>query len=267
MKRLVLILTVLISINGMNSFAQNDFPEPMQPPRMVNDFVGFLNANEIRNLEQKLRAFDTQTSNQISIVIVKSLNGYEPNDYATRLATKWGIGSKGKDNGVLILVKPKTASSKGEVYITPGYGLEGAVTDVASRRIVANEILPYFQRSQFYNGLNQATNTLIAITRGEYTSDQYVKSSPARKSKKGTGFYGIIPLLILITFIGRSRGSKHSSVGRSLPFWLLLGMMGSGHSRGSGFSDFSSGSGGFGGGGFGGFGGGGFGGGGAGGSW
>lgn len=265
MKKYIIILLVLIGFSGINTIAQENFPEPKQPPRLVNDFYGFLNQNEQANLEQKLRAYNNQTSTQIYIVIVNSLDGYEPNDYAVRLGEKWGMGQKGKDNGLLILVKPKTASSKGEVYLATGYGLEGSVTDLAARRIVDNEILPHFQKSEFYKGLDKAVNTIMVITQGEFTSEQYVSANPARKKTRGSGFFGIIPFLIFFIILGRSRGSRHSSVGRSLPFWLLLGMMGSGHSRGSGFGDFSSGSGGFGG--FGGGGGGSFGGGGAGGSW
>ena len=265
MKKIILLLTVLIAFSAFSSFAQKDIPDPMEPPRLVNDYAGFLGNNEVQALESKLRTFNNQTSTQIYVVIVKTLSGYDKSDYAGRLGENWGIGQKGKDNGIVILVKPKTADSKGEVFIATGYGLEGAVTDAAARRIVDNEIIPSFKTGSYYNGLDKAVNRLISITRGEYTSNQYIASRPAQKRTKGRGLFGIIPFIILFLLLGRSRGSRHSSVGRSLPFWLLLGMMGSGHGRGGGFGDFSSGSGGFGG--FGGGGGGSFGGGGAGGSW
>ena len=76
-----------------------------------------LNAEEVNALEQKLVAFNDSTSTQIAIVIVHHLKGYDKADYAQRLGEKWGIGQKGLNNGILILVKPKTADSKGEVFI------------------------------------------------------------------------------------------------------------------------------------------------------
>jgi len=265
MKKIIIVLSIIIGLFGIVANAQDNFPEPMEPPRLVNDFTGFLNQNEQMNLEQKLRTYNNQTSTQIYIVVVESLDGYDPNDYAVRLGEKWGMGQKGKDNGLLILIKPKTAGSKGEVYIAPGYGLEASVTDIAAKRIVSNGIIPHFKKGENYKGLDLAVNTIIQITQGEFTSEQFVSANPERKKTRGSRLFGIISFLLFFIIMGRSRGSKHSSVGRSLPFWLLLGMMGSGHSRGSGFGDFSSGSGGFGG--FGGGGGGSFGGGGAGGSW
>ena len=96
-------------------FFSQDIPERPVPPRLVNDFAGMLSTQEADVLERKLVAFNDSTSTQIAIVIVRSLNGYDKADYAQRLAEKWGIGQKGLNNGVLILVKPKTADSRGEV--------------------------------------------------------------------------------------------------------------------------------------------------------
>ncbi len=261
---LMVIAMTLVSVTS--GLSQSEFPDPMNPPRLVNDFTSFLSQNEILSLEKKLRQFNNETSTQIYTVVVNDLAGYAPSDYATRLGEKWGIGQKGKDNGILILVKPKTNNSKGEVFVSVGYGLEGVVPDAVANRIVDNEIIPSFKQGAYYQGLSKATDVLMSLTRGEFTADQYYKqtSSP----KRGRSPIGIIFFLLIISSIfgGRSRMGRHSSVGRNLPFWLLLGMMGSGsRSHGGMFGDFSSGSGGFGG--FGGGGGGSFGGGGAGGSW
>lgn len=270
MKKKVKILSligILAVLSAIQAFSQTDFPDPMNPPRLVNDFTSFLSRDEIQTLEVKLRQFNNQTSTQIYAVVVNDLAGYAPSDYATRLAEKWGIGQKGKDNGILILVKPKTSDSKGEVFMSVGYGLEGVVPDAVANRIVDIEIIPAFKQGAYFQGLNKATDILISITRGEYTAEDYYTRS-ARSSKTGKSPFSIIIFLVIVfsLFGGRSRMGRHSSVGRNLPFWLLLGMMGSGsRSHGGMFGDFSSGSGGFGG--FGGGGGGSFGGGGAGGSW
>ncbi len=261
----VLLSAVLLSL----PLVAQDFPEKPVPPRLVNDFAGFLKNSEINSLEQKLVTFSDSTSTQIAIVIVKDLKGYDKADYAQQLAEKWGIGQKGLNNGVLILVKPKTFDSKGEVFIAQGYGLEGVIPDITCGEIVDNDILPAFRQGDYYVGLDKATTTLMSFARGEYTADHYGK-----KIKKDVGQaapFAIFIIILIIAMIFRNSGkSNHKNISRSsLPFWLLLGMMNSGRNSHSGSWGGFSGGGGFGGGGggFGGFGGGSFGGGGAGGSW
>lgn len=245
-----------------------DLPDPMSPPRLVNDFASFLSQSEANQLEGKLLEFNNQTTTQVYLIIVSDLLGYDPADYATRIGEKWGIGQKGKDNGIVILVKPKTNDSRGEVYIATGYGLEGAVPDAVANRIVNQEIIPAFKQGAYAQGLNQAVDVLFSITRGEFTAEEYAAGSGSGDDLSGPGIVGLIIMIIIFSAIlgGRSRMNRHNSVGKSLPFWLLLSMMNSGgRSSGGSFGNFSGGRGGFGG--FGGGGGGSFGGGGAGGSW
>ncbi len=241
-----------------------ELPEPMDPPRMVNDFAGFLNPPNTASLEQKLQDFFYRSSTQIYLIIVDDLLGFDPSDYASRIGEKWGVGTKGKNNGIVILVKPKTEASRGEVYISPGYGLEGVVPDVIANRIVDNEIIPRFKAGDYFGGINQAAEVLISLTEGEFTADEYVKRTGGSKGKYIGGIIFLIFLLIAI-FGGGSKTGRHNHLGGNLPLWILLSMMNSGgRSHGGSFGGFS------GGGGLGGFGGGGggsFGGGGAGGSW
>jgi len=264
---LLTLAVLLYNIPAVQAFSQ-DFPERPVPPRLVNDFTGVLNQDEINLLEQKLVAFNDSTSTQIAIVIVPTLRGYDVADYAQRLAEKWGIGQKGLNNGVLILVKPKTPDSNGKVVITQGYGLEGVIPDLTCSQIVDNDILPAFRENDYYAGLSNATNTLMALARGEFSADEYGK-----RGKKNAGQhmpFGLVLFIIFIIILLISRGTggsnrRNISTG-GLPLWMLLGMMNSGRGSHSGsWGGFSGGGGG--GGGFGGFGGGSFGGGGAGGSW
>ena len=256
----LLFLTLVLSAR----IAAQEFPEKPFPPRLVNDFAGMLSDQEVSSLEEKLVAYNDSTSTQIAIVTVSDLHGYDKADYAQRLAEKWGIGQKGLDNGVLILVKPKTAGSSGQVQIVQGYGLEGAIPDILCGQIVDYEILPEFRNGNYYQGLDNATNTLMSLASGEFTAGEY--------GSKETEIGNILPLIFIIIFIiiilsARSNGgSNQKHIGKKgLPLWILLSMMNSGGSKHSGsWGGFS---GGRGGGGFGGFGGGSFGGGGAGGSW
>ena len=267
MQRLIkfipLILLVVFSSNG---FSQN-FPD--KPNRIVNDYANFLTQQEQNALENKLVQFSNETSSQIAIAIVPSLDGYDKATYANGLGEHWGVGQRGKNNGILILVKPKTNTEKGEVFIATGYGLEGVVPDAITKRIVENEILPYFRQEQYYQGLDEATNRIMELTRGEYTAEDYEK---ATDSAAPFPIAIVFLLIIVIAIWSKIRRARHYAVGHNLPFWIALGMLNSASNRShsGSFGSFSSGSGSFGGfsgGGFGGFGGGSFGGGGAGGSW
>jgi len=248
------------------TLAAQDIPERLVPPRMVNDYAGILSADESARLEQKLVSFNDSTSTQIVLVIVKSLNGYDKNDFTQRLGQKWGVGQKGRNNGVVIMVKPKYPNEKGEVSIQTGYGLEGVLPDATCRQIEDDEMIPRFAHGDYYGGIASGAAVVMSITKGEYTAGQYSKKA---KQKKPYGMLvPIIILMVVVFWIRMNRGGTHS-VGKNIPFWTSLFLLGSLGRGGSGsWGNFQSGEGGFGGGGgFGGFGGGSFGGGGAGGSW
>lgn len=263
----ILLLTAFLFLAA----SAQEFPDRPVPPRLVNDFAGMLSSQEADALERKLVAFADSTSTQIAIVTVRDLSGYDKADYAQRLAEKWGIGQKGLDNGVLILLKPKTSeSSRGDVFIAQGYGLEGIIPDIVCGQIVDNEILPAFRQGRYFEGLDNATSVLMSLARGEFPADQYGKSKGGHSGGIGSVIF-IIFLVIIVLFFRSSGGSNQRHISKKgLPLWMLLAMMNSGSNRHSGSWGGFSGGGGFGGGGgggFGGFGGGGFGGGGAGGSW
>jgi len=262
----LIVITALVYIISVNRAFSQDIPDRPVPPRLVNDFAGMLSGQEIAILEQKLVAFSDSTSTQIAIVIVPSLNGYDKSDYAQRLAEKWGIGIKGLNNGVLILVKPKTADSNGQVFIAQGYGLEGIIPDLTCSEIVDQEILPSFRAGDYFNGLSNAASTIMSLANGEFSAAEYGQKAKKSSSKDiPVGLIIFIVIVIAIVF-GKSGGSNRRNISTGgLPFWMLMSMMGSsGRSSHSGsWGGFSGG----GGGGFGGFGGGSFGGGGAGGSW
>ncbi len=258
------IVLFFLSLVG-STFAQT-FPEQPKQPRLVNDFSGVLDEVSLNQLEHGLVQFSNETSTQIAIITVDNLSGYAISDYAFRLAEKWGIGQKGKNNGILILVKPKKGNEKGEAFIAVGYGLEGVVPDAVARRIVQNEMIPKFRNNDYASGLLTGVGVLKDLTRGEYTADNYIKKTEGNSGFATVFFLLFIFMVIFISIKGKK--TQSSSLGHSLPFWVLMSMLGSGSSHSGSWDSFSSGSGGFGGGGgFGGFGGGGFGGGGAGGSW
>lgn len=264
-KYLLSLFLFLTAAHG--SFAQ--LPSRPDPPKLVNDFAGILSESERNQLEQQLVAYNDSTSTQITIVTMNDLQGYEIKDMAQRIGQSWGVGQKGTDNGLIVLIKPKTANEKGDVAIQTGYGLEDVITDAASRRIIEKEMIPRFRQEDYAGGITAGVKVISDLLMGKYKAAAYTN----QPQKKGGGFIFIIIFLIFIAIalFGKNKGNNHT-IGRrdgGLPFWLLLSMLGSSGGRSSGgWGGFSGGSGGFGGGGsFGGFGGGSFGGGGASGSW
>lgn len=245
---------------------------PPVPPQLVNDYAGILQASEVQALESKLVAFNDSTSNQIVVLIVNSLQGYDKSEFAYIIGKEWGVGQSDFNNGAVVLVKTKTAGSDGQIFIATGYGLEGPIPDLACADIIDREMLPRFREGDYYGGLDAGTDVLMSLASGEFSYAEYGKRGGGSSS-------GSIPAIVFIIFIifivlissGNSNNKQIRKAGASnLPLWLLLSMMGGGKSHSGSWGGFTGGGGGFsggGGGGFGGFGGGGFGGGGAGGSW
>jgi len=260
------IITLLIALIGFTSVTIAQIPERPTPPRLVNDFANVFSSDEVNQMESSLAKFARESSTQFVVVTVPDLQGYDKADFAYQVGEKWGVGQKGKDNGLVILLKPKTNDSRGEIFIATGYGLEGVLPDaILNGAVVDNEMIPRFKQNDYYGGLAAGLNVMMDIAGGEYTAENY-QEKVSSDSGSAIPFF-IILFVVFFSIFGRSRRRRFYSPGRSLPFWLAMGMMsGGGRSSGS-FGNFSSGSGSFGGGGFGGFGGGSFGGGGAGGSW
>jgi uncharacterized protein len=255
--KIIIALALVATLNVV--FAQ-EIPEPMQPPRLVNDFSQLLSPNELSLLERKLRIYHDTTTTQIYIITVNDLMGYDIADFAIRIGEKWGVGQKGKNNGAIVLVKPRIGSEKGEVMIATGYGLEDVIPDAIAKRIVERELIPYFKEGNYYGAFDKATSTIMSLASGKFTADEYLADG---------GFLMFLPLIIFLGLFFLSffvvNKSRSRSIGHNIPFWIALGMLSNMGGRSGGFSSFSSGSGSFGG--FSGGGGGSFGGGGARGSW
>ena len=255
---------------GFVAIAQN---YPPKSNTLVTDYTNTLSAAEKQQLENKLVAFDDSTSTQIAIVIIKSVGDYDINEYGAGLGRNWGIGQKGKNNGVLILV----AINDRKLTIQTGYGVEGALPDVIAQQIRLNDINPRFKQGDYYGGLNAATDDIIRYTKGEYKAPKNDATNNAKGDNDSGGSIVIFVLIIIVILwiIFRNRGGGGQVIGSrggASPFWwFVAGSMWGGGGDSGGWGSSSGGgndSGGGGGGGdFGGFGGGDFGGGGSGGSW
>ncbi|MDB5228227.1 MAG: methanol dehydrogenase [Bacteroidota bacterium] len=232
------------------SVDKEGIPEAPNSPRLVNDFAGMLSNDNKQELENKLVAFNDSTSTQITIVTVETIGDYSIDDFAVRLGRKWGIGQKGKNNGILITV----AKQERKVDIETGYGVESYVTDYDSKHIIDELITPAFKQSNYYKGLDDATNRLIGLMLGTYKADRSAKS----KDIPPWAIFLIIGFIFFVISLSRKKGRSGFTGGSG--GWIFTGGLG-------GLGGGSWGGGGGSSGGFGGFGGGSFGGGGSSGSW
>jgi uncharacterized protein len=256
---------------------------------LVFDFSDVLNPGEEKAMNDKLKAFALETSNQFAVVLVDDLCGWSPNQYSYKFGGFWGVGQADNDNGLVLLFKNKTAESKGEIYIGTGRGLEGPIPDLASSRIIEEYMIPLLKQGQNTKAINEGLEILMALAKGEYNE----KVEQVKRSEFPSEVFLFIGLFLLFALLVMYRVRKQIKDYAELnnisyekakelmnQKWAAEaatgGLDGSQHGRsgrniirgGGGYGRRGSGGGGSsGGGGFGGFGGGSFGGGGAGGSW
>ena len=262
------------------------------PPNdgFFTDTAGIISVDLERAIEQKLQAYKDTTSNEIAVVILKSLESYPIEDAALEIGRAWGVGSV-KNNGLLMLI----AYEDREIRIEVGYGLEGAVPDLVAKGIIDTDITPHFRDGDYAGGIDAAIDALQKHIGNEYTAERYAQ--PTESPFGAFGFFFIlIAIQWFIAILSRTKswwlgGVVGAGGGAVLAFlfgwWLAIPLLvplgllldfivsKNFHSRGktswwAGGGWGPGGGGGFGGssgGGFGGFGGGSFGGGGASGRW
>lgn len=229
----------------------------------VNDFAGIIDDSEEANMVSAAAALEKATTAQVVVVTVDSLGGEEISSYALELGREWGIGSEETDNGIVILLSVEDR----EIYIAVGYGLEGALPDSKTGRIIDVYGLEYFKADNFSAGIVAVSNAIINEVYLEYgleAASGYVSienvvvndSLEESGGEVAISWVALIIILLVLSFLSRGRGGA---------FLWFLGGPGSFGGRG-GRGGFGGGGFGSSGGGFGGFrgGGGSFGGGGAG---
>lgn len=207
MRKLCWLWLVMLLFTGWNAQGQDIPPRP-NPPRLVNDLAGVLLGNEAETLEHKLRAYYDSTSTQIAVVTLNTIGDYESSEVGLKILREWGIGKKGKDNGILILAVIQDR----KVRIETGYGMEGSVPDAVANRIIEEALKPNFRQQHYYQGFDEATDKIIAAAAGEYKADP--------RSGSGTGkgsnalFMLIFVIIIVILLIRRGGGGGGTTVSR-----------------------------------------------------
>jgi uncharacterized protein len=137
---------------------------PPKPERYVTDLTGVLDAGSAKALNERLAAFERETSNQVVVYVAGTMPyGNTIEDVASRAFTAWQIGQRGKDNGVLFLVFIEDRQMRIEV----GYGLEGILTDALAQRIIDDVATPFFKREAYTQGVEASARAIVDVIRGE----------------------------------------------------------------------------------------------------
>ncbi|QAA82820.1 TPM domain-containing protein [Aequorivita sp. H23M31] len=253
----ILLFIVAWFISG-TALAQYEIPPKPSKETSVYDYINLLTPSQKSSLENKLVRYADSTSTQIVCLIIGSTKGEDISMLGAEWGQKWGIGQKGEDNGIVILL----AKDDRKVDINTGYGIEYRITDLMSERIINRIMIPEFKNENYYAGLDKGSDAIFAALKGEFKEDRDF----GKKDGGHIPFFIIFIFIIILLSLFR-KGGKGGRGGRGggLLDILILSSLGRTGGFGGGGGGFGGGGGG---GGFGGgFGGGGFGGGGASGGW
>jgi uncharacterized protein len=233
-------------------------PLPPKPTQYVVDSAGILSPQLVAALNQRLDAFERETSSQVLVATFPRIpDGYALEDFTQRTAEAWGVGQSKDDNGVVLFVFPNDRVTRIEV----GYGLEGALPDAVTKRIIETELLPSFRSGDFNSGISRGVSAILQATRGEYRGSGQTNADRGEEAQ-GSWLMFLLFILVLLMIVAANRnaarrGTLYGPRGRRT---VWIPPIGGGWTGGGGGGSF-------GGGGFSGGGGGSFGGGGASGRW
>jgi len=213
-KKIPLILSIIL-LTPLAVFA---YSSPGKPIGFVSDFAHVLSATDIASLDARLQSLKDSTGFEVAAVTIPSLGGDTIENYAVQLFAEWGIGIKGTDTGILVLVAP----TEHEARIETGFGAEGAVTDIQAKNIVDNVMIPAFKTGDYAAGLNGGIDAISAIVTDSPEAAQYsAPSSDSQGGPSGSGadfagifFFGVIALNLLARVLGRTKS------------WWLGGVLG-----------------------------------------
>lgn len=195
------------------------YVSPGQPTGYVNDYTGTLSTETKTGLEEMLKRFQLSGKGEVAVAIISKLNGDVIEDYSIALAREWGIGVKGKDNGVLLLV----AKDDHELRIEVGYGFEGVLTDAKSSRIIRDIITPRFKEGNYDAGVVNGVKEILGVVEPtfeggaqtiDYTTEPAVVSKSSSIPLEPLFILGFIFIQWMAAILGRSKS------------WWLGGVLG-----------------------------------------
>jgi len=200
---------------GVAAWAAPTFPE--LSGRVV-DQAGLLTPDQEQSLSELSKTIEDNSTAQVVVVTLKSLDGYDIADYGYQLGRHWKIGHKGKDNGLLIIIAPH----EHKIRIEVGYGLEGIITDAEAHELIQSQLIPHFKQQDVFGGINNTMNEIKSIVSNENTGGHSLD-----KTDHSDKFYWIVIAFIPFLFIGvRSKyhdGKKQIHSFKKLLHSLIIG--------------------------------------------
>lgn len=173
----------------------------------INDYAGMLSPQTARSLEQKLAVFERETSNQVVLLTIPSLQDETIEGFAIKVGDAWKIGQRDKGNGVMLIL----AQKERKIRIEVGTGLQGALPDITAGQIIRNVMAPHLKSGNFDAGISAGLDAIIAATKGEFKATPADKK--AAKKKKGPGYSLFIILLLVGIVLVAAAGSASRTAG------------------------------------------------------
>ena len=178
------------------------FTVPEKPTGFVQDYAKILNAEQASSLEGKLEAYEKQSTNEIAVVTIDSLDGDVIENVAQDIFTKWGFGKKDKNNGVLLLISVTDRKTR----IHTGYGVEGYLTDLGTSYIQSDIITSAFREGKYSEGINGAVDKMIESLSGtQIVPENYYKFSNLKVNWDFVFFIVFVVIQFLIAILARSK--------------------------------------------------------------
>lgn len=225
MSRIGLICAFLCCLFGNPACAQAGLAPIPALSRPLTDVTATLNAEQVARLEADIRAFEQRKGSQIAVLIVPTTQPEAIEQYAIRVAEQWKIGRKKIDDGAILIVARDDRALRIEV----GYGLEGALNDATSKRIVDDIIVPHFKSGDFDGGIAAGVGSMMKVIDGEPLP------APQRQPARGAdgGLRQILPVFLVVAVVlggvlravlGRFVGAAATGAMIGVVAWLLAGV-------------------------------------------
>ncbi len=219
---------LFVTLAGCLALAAAQMPVPVPVPALtghVIDQTGTLTAEQKAALEQTLSAFEARKGSQLAVLMVASSAPEEIEQYALRVAEQWKLGRKKIDDGAILVVAKNDRAMRIEV----GYGLEGALNDLTSKRIISETILPRFKGQDFYGGITAGVEQIIRVVDGEP-----LPAPRARPSQGIADVQQVAPMLFILALavggvlratLGKVPGSLVTGGVVAVIAWFVIGAL------------------------------------------
>jgi uncharacterized protein len=205
------------------ALAQSLQPVPPLTGRVV-DLTGTLSASQQHSLDARLRDYEQRKGSQFAVLVVARTAPEAIEPYAIRVAEQWKLGRRQVDDGAILVIAKDDRALRIEV----GYGLEGALNDATSKRIIDDIIVPYFRNDDFYGGISAGIDAMMRVVDGESLPD------PPAANDAPAGAAGMLPLLffaalliggVMRALFGRGKGAFIAGSVLGIAAWLLSGFL------------------------------------------